>query len=335
MSAPKQPRQTLKWDAEYEAWFKPFAANLKAPESTSATDLREHSKVTMTMAFSQLPARPSIKTTLYKIPSYDGVEIDVTRFATAEQTAATFPTPLPAVLYLHGGGMVTSSVSIYAPVLTNLAATSGVQFFGVEYRLAPEYPDPTIIEDCYAALLWISTHASSLGIDSSRLGVMGDSAGGGLAAGTTLLARDRGLDPPVKNQILVYPMLDDRSMAHMIKNPGSSQVEEFSLYPVLNLYVYWEMYLGKENAGAETGVSPYAAPGRATDLKGLPSTYMDVGGLDLFRDECATFAARLAAADVEIEFHLIPGVPHGFDVATEIGATKRAYEGRIRWIKSL
>lgn len=289
----------------------------------------------MRAVWAQLPAQPSITRTRYACRSHDGCEIEITRFATAGQMESHAALQ-PAVLYLHGGGTVAVSVEIFAPQLAKLAAESGVQVFSVEYRLAPEHPDPTPTEDCYAALQWLSTRGADLGVDPARLGLMGDSAGGGLAAGIALMARDRGLEPPVKKQILIYPMLDDRSVAALSAASHTSPLLELVTFSLPTAKLCWEAYVGKEKAGRpDADVSPYAAPGRATDLRGLPSTYIDVGGLDLFRDECATFAARLAAADVETEFHLFPGVPHAFEAASNIGVTKRAIEGRIQWMRDL
>ncbi|KAI0838396.1 hypothetical protein F5Y06DRAFT_268001 [Hypoxylon sp. FL0890] len=331
----QQPRQTLKYDTEYAQWREPFGDKVRMPPFETPHAIRRFNDTFMRAVWARIPPQPSIIRTKYACTSYDGAQIEVVRFATAGQMASHQPSQA-AVLYLHGGGMVAVSVDIFAPQLAKLAAESGVQIFAVDYRLAPEYPDPTPTEDCYAALQWLSTHAAELGIDSTRLGVMGDSAGGGLAAGIALTARDRRLEPPIKKQILVYPMLDDRSVYALSTASPPSPLEDFATLPISMLKVCWEAYIGKEKAGrADADVSPYAAPGRASDLRGLPSTYIDVGGLDVFRDECASFAARLAAADVEVEFHLFPGVPHAFESASDASVTKRAIEGRIRWMSGL
>lgn len=324
--------RALKWDPEYAEWRKPFGDLARVPLCKTVFDFRNYNNAFMGMVWKQIPAQPSIERKMYRTTSYDGAELEVTRFATAEQLESQ--NPLPAVVYLHGGGMVAVTVDMFAPLLAKLAAESGVQLLAVEYRLAPEHPDPAPVEDCYAGLRWASEHAAELGIDPSRLGVMGDSAGGGLAAGVSLMARDRGLDPPIARQLLVYPMLDDRTVSRL---DPRGQLASLASLPVENLVLCWEAYAGKDKVGSadEGAVSGYAAPARAADLRGLPPTYIDVGGLDLFRDECATFAARLAAADVDVEFHLFSGVPHGFEGATEISATKRALEGRYHFLRSL
>lgn len=328
-------RHALKFDPEYARWREPFGDKTRVPPCDTPLAFRRFNETFMRAVWARLPPQPSIVRTRHRCASYDGVEIDIVRFATAEQMKGE-AAARPAVLYLHGGAMIAMSVDIFAPRLAGLAAESGVQVFGVEYRLAPEHPHPTPVEDCYAALAWLSTHAAELHVEPARLGLMGDSAGGGLAAGTALMARDRQLSPPVKKQILIYPMLDDRSAAALSRANPTSLLEDFATIPLSIITMGWEAYVGKEKAGkADADVSQYAAPGRASDLRGLPSTYIDVGGLDLFRDECASFAAGLAAADVEVEFHLFPGLPHGFESASDIGATKRAGEGRIRWMRDL
>ncbi|ORY58827.1 alpha/beta hydrolase fold-domain-containing protein [Pseudomassariella vexata] len=281
-------------------------------------------------------AQPAVTQTVHTATSYDGAEIQIIRFTTSahlqkRKSSRRSEDLSPAWLYFHGGAMIAGEV-IPAQV-SKLVADSGVQAFGVVYRMPPEDPAPTPVEDCYAALKWVHSHALDLGIDPARLGLMGDSAGGGLATGTALMARDRGLDPPVARQLLIYPMLDDRTIMNMSPD---GPLAGFASLPLEDIVLGWEAYLGKENAGkARAEVTAYAAPGRAKDLRGMPATYMDVGNLDLFRDECSLFAARLAAADVDVEFHMFSGVPHGFESAWSIAITARALAGRMSFMTSL
>lgn len=321
----------LAWDPEYAEWRKPFGDLTKVPIYKTVLEFRRFNDTFMRAVWSQIPAQPTIKKKVMRIASYDGTEIGLTRFATIEQLDSD--EPQPAWLYIHGGGMIAVSVEMFAPHISKLAADSGMQIFGVEYRLAPEHPDPVPVEDCYAALRWVVEHAAELNIDPKRLGLIGDSAGGGLAAGTSLLARDRELDPPVARQMLIYPMLDDRTIRNIAPQ---STLTPFATLPLENLTLCWQAYVGEDKAGLpDAAVSTYAAPSRATNLSVLPATYMDVGSLDLFRDECAVFAERLVAAGVDVEFHMFAGVPHGFESAWNIGITKRAVEFRLRVLKSL
>jgi acetyl esterase/lipase len=201
----------------------------------------------------------------------------------------------------------------------------------VDYRIAPEHPHPTPVEDCYAALRWLAEGAATLGVDPARIGVMGDSAGGGLAAGVCLLARDRG-GPPVAAQLLIYPMLDDRT------HTPDPALLPFLTWSYDDNITGWAALLGDKARidGAGTGaVSPYAAPARATDLTGLPDTYIDVGDLDIFRDEDITYARRLSDAGVPTELHLHPGCPHAFEaLARRADVSQRAIGDRVRRLRA-
>jgi acetyl esterase/lipase len=235
-----------------------------------------------------------------------------------------------ALLYLHGGGMILawSDVgSLYDVVMREYVAASGVPALVVDYRVAPEHPDPTPVTDCYAALQWLADHAAELGVDPSRIGVAGDSAGGGLAAGVALLARDR-RGPAIALQLLAYPMLDDRTVEPEPQLPPDVLVWSYD-----DNVTGWSALLG--NAGAEA-VSVYAAPARATDLTGLPPAYIDTGDLDIFRDEDVQYARRLALAGVPTELHVHPGCPHGFETFVPTAAvSRRAVADRIRRMRSL
>ncbi|MEV2269451.1 alpha/beta hydrolase [Nonomuraea africana] len=236
--------------------------------------------------------------------------------------------PLPCLYWIHGGGMVVGSPDADDPFAGHFVKAIGCVVVSVDYRLAPEHPDPAPVEDCFAGLLWTAKNATELGIDPTRLAVGGASAGGGLAAGTVLLARDRG-GPALTFQLLVCPMLDDRD-----NTPSTAQFETAVVWNRAANVFGWSALLG-DRKGRED-VSPYAAPARAHDLSGLPRTFIDVGELEVFRDECLTYAQRLAQAGVSTELHLYPGAFHGFDVivpdaevsrlaqATRITALRRA-----------
>lgn len=209
--------------------------------------------------------------------------------------------------------------------------STGIQQFAVDYPRAPEHPAPAAVNDIYLALEWLSAHAKEMHIDPARIIVMGDSAGGGIAAGTCLMARDKGLTPPVAKQILIYPMLDDRT-----RYPDDWPMRNFITWKIEDNEMAWDAYLGAGKRGREdVDVSPYAAPARVESVAGLPSTYIEVGGLDLFRDENLKYVARLAEQNVEVEFHLYPGVPHGFENAVGSWVVTQALENRVRALQTV
>jgi acetyl esterase/lipase len=238
--------------------------------------------------------------------------------------------PGSAALYLHGGGMIFGLEHIgkmYDVAVRDYVATSGVPMLVVDYRVAPEHPHPTPVEDCYAALVWIAENAPTLGVDPNRIAVMGDSAGGGLAAGVCLLARDRG-GPEIAQQLLIYPMLDDRATT------ADPQLLPFLTWTYDDNTTGWGALLG-DSAGTDA-VSAYAAPARADDLTGLPDTYLDVGDLDIFRDEDISYARRLSDAGVPTELHLHPGCPHAFEaLAHGADVSQRAINDRVRRLRTL
>ena len=216
---------------------------------------------------------------------------------------AGLATNAPAFYWIHGGGMVMGNVEMSDPYCANIADRLNVLVASVEYRLAPEHPFPAPIEDCYAGLTWFAGAADDLGVNRSRLAIGGGSAGGGLAAGLALLARDRG-EVDVCFQFLVYPMIDDTNTTRSSEAITDERVWNRDA----NLHG-WDAYLAG-NAGGDD-VSPYAAPARASDLAGLPPAYINVGTLDLFVDEDVTYAQRLMAAGVPVELHVYPGAFHG------------------------
>ncbi|MBC7169279.1 alpha/beta hydrolase [Phenylobacterium sp.] len=225
--------------------------------------------------------------------------------------------PLPAILHIHGGGYVAGAAADNEAVHRPLAADLACVIVSVEYRLAPETPFPGPVEDCYAALAWIGRNAAELGVDATRLGVMGESAGGGLAAALALLARDRG-EYALAFQHLIYPMIDDRTCAAAEPHPYAG---EFVWTPQANRFG-WRSLLGQEPGGE--GVSPYAAAARAERLEGLPPAFIATGSLDLFLEEDLAYAQRLLRAGVPVELHVYPGAFHGFQWAAEAEVSQTA-----------
>ncbi|MEO6954042.1 MAG: alpha/beta hydrolase [Polyangia bacterium] len=261
-----------------------------------------------------LPGPPDVMTCDLETRGHDGATVKLRWYERRGGVRG------PAALYVHGGGMIMGGLEETHLVVAGYVAESGVPMLAVDYRLAPEHPHPTPVEDCYAALQFLALHE---GCAPSRLAVMGDSAGGGLAAATALLARDRG-GPAIARQLLVYPMLDDRTV---------------TVDPVLAPFVTWSAEDNVTGWRALLGPRPgdaYAAPARAQDLSRLPPAYVEVGQLDLFCDEDLAYARRLGQAGVDVELHVHPGCPHGFDrVAPRAAVTRRAMADRIRVLKAL
>ena len=214
----------------------------------------------------------------------------------------------PAILYLHGGGFIAGRPDMMDVASSKLANDSGAVVVAVQYRLAPETPFPGPVEDCYAALAWLFAEADALGVDATRIALLGHSAGGGLAAALALLARDRGAFD-LRAQFLIYPMLDPRTGT--ADAPTNNPVAgEFGWTRKANRYG-WDAMRG--GAGIPSDRISHFAPALAEDLSGLPATFVGVGSLDLFVDEDITFALRLARAGTPVAAHLYPGGIHGFD----------------------
>lgn len=196
----------------------------------------------------------------------------------------------------------------------------------VDYRLAPATPFPGSLEDNYAALRWLYCNAEELGVDRQRIAVGGESAGGGHAAMLAIAARDRG-EFPVAYQWLIYPMLDDRTGTHRAVPPHIGTfvwTREFNKQG-------WTAFLGVEAGSADVPV--VAAPARLTKLAGLPPAFIGVGSLDLFVEEDIDYAARLNAAGVPVELHVVPGAYHGFDVIAPEAAVSRRFTQN--WLDAL
>lgn len=219
----------------------------------------------------------------------------------------------PALYWMHGGGFVLGDVDGDMVAPSQFAAELGAIVVSVEYRLAPEHPFPAPVEDCYAGLVWMSKHAGELGFDPRKLAIGGLSAGGGLAAALTLMARDRG-GPSLCFQLLDIPDLDD-----WLSTPSMKQFADTPIWNHRNAVLSWEAYLGPDCG--ET--SPYAAPARATDLSGLPPAYVITCEFDPLRDEGIEYAQRLIQVGVATELHHYPGTFHGssgIGVGTAIAA---------------
>lgn len=247
----------------------------------------------LSAAVPELPATVAI--TERMVPGHDGdpdVRVKV-------YTPANAPAAAPAMLWMHGGGMVLLSADGDDARCAGIADQHNCVVVSVDYRLAPESPAPALVHDCYASLVWMAGAAPELGIDADRIMIGGASAGGGLAAGTALFARDNG-GPNLIGQLLVFPMLDHRN-----ETPSSHRITDPRVWNRDANLRAWEAYLG--------GAAPtiYSAPATCTDLAGLPPAYINVGSLDMFVDEDVAYAQALLAAGVPCELHVYPNTFHG------------------------
>jgi acetyl esterase len=223
----------------------------------------------------------------------------------------------PAAVYdVHGGGFILGDLEIDHARNLVLAQELGVVVVSVDYRLAPETPFPGPLEDVYAGLVWTAEHAAELGVDPQRIAIHGNSAGGGLSAGLALLARDRG-GPHIAFQYLGVPEVDDR-----LSTPSMTAFTDTPIWNRPNAVISWDAYLGRGVPGTD-GVSPYAAPARATDLAGLPPAYVSVMHFDPLRDEGIAYALAMLAAGVTVELHLFPGTFHGSGLAEHAAVSRR------------
>ncbi|MFJ9931400.1 alpha/beta hydrolase [Streptomyces misionensis] len=257
------------------------------------------------------------------IEGYEGAEMAVSVISRADHTG-----PGPGIYHIHGGGMVLghrmAGTAQYLPWIVEHDAV----FVTVEYRLAPEFPDPYPVEDCYAGLVWMAENSADLGIDPDRIVITGTSAGGGLAAGTALLARDR-KGPSLLGQVLICPMLDDRD-----DTTSTQQYDDAGVWIRSSNQFGWGALLGERRGGED--VSIYAAPARATDLTGLPPTYIDCGSAEVFRDEDVAYAGALWAAGVQAELHVWAGGFHGFEqLAPHAAVSQASAAARSDWVARL
>jgi acetyl esterase/lipase len=225
-----------------------------------------------------------------------------------------------AYLHIHGGGYLLGSPESTDQRNVFLANELGITIVSVDYRLAPEHPAPAGLDDCYAALAWLHDNADSLGIDTARIAIGGESAGGGLAAALAIHARDKG-DYPICFQLLTYPMLDDRT--------GNS---EAPADPITGEFVWtrehnqfgWQCYLGNTPPRAPV------VPARVESLAALPPAWIGTGALDLFRDENILYAQRLLGVGVSAELIVYPGVCHAFQAAIEAPVTRQFFRDHLQ-----
>jgi acetyl esterase/lipase len=260
-----------------------------------------------------------VETADFSIPSYDGHALPLRMYKPPT-------TPNAVVVYVHGGGLIAGNLDVYDHVCRRYAAEAGVAIVAVGYRLAPESPHPAAVEDCVAAVEWATAHAK-VHAPGARVAIMGDSAGGGLAAATAVICRDRGIGS-LAAQILIYPMLDDRTV---YATPG---IDRFLAWTVADNITGWQAYLGAVFGTSDVPASASAA--RTESLDALPSAYLEVGQLDLFCPETVAYAQRLIAHDVPVRLSVISGAIHGFDqFAPSSRLARTAFAERVGFLRAL
>jgi acetyl esterase/lipase len=245
---------------------------------------------------------PGLQCNERQIESIDeGVQVRVRTYRPPSPTTKGL---LPGVLFLHGGGYAMANPEAFASSYEQLIRTRDCVIVAPDYRKSVDAPYPAAVNDCYATLLWLKKNAAELGVHREQIIVMGGSAGGGLTAAVTLMARDRG-EVHVSYQMPLYPMMDDRMTTHSMRD------NDAPLWSARHNRVAWDLYLGGLS-GDE--VPKYAAPARETDYTGLPPTTTFVGALDPFRDETTQYVEQLRAAGVPVEFRIFDGCYHGFEL---------------------
>lgn len=270
------------------------------------------------LAATPVPPNPNVEISSHVAPGPDG-DLDVRIYSPKNASK-----PAPGVVYIHGGGMIMGGLDGEDGTCQMMADRLGAVIASVDYRKAPENPYPAAPEDCFAAASWVFENAAELGIDKENIGIYGQSAGGGLALAVALMARDRG-GPNFAYMVPIYPMIDDRN-----ESESSKLITDVGIWDRAGSIEAWGWYLGGREA------DQYAAPARAKNLSGLPPAYIDVGELDMFRDEDIDFAKRLSEAGVRVEFHLWPGAYHASEVfAPEAELSQHIWATRVAAIKRL
>jgi acetyl esterase len=249
-----------------------------------------------------------------EIAGPDGNQVPIRIYAPGEPAPAG---GRPALLDIHGGGFISGSMAMSHAFGVHVARRLDAVVVTVEYRLAPEHPFPAGVEDCYAALRWLHDNASALGVDTTRVAVGGQSAGGGLSAAVALLARDRN-GPPLCFQFLGIPELD-----HRLETASMRAFVDTPMWHRANAVRSWECYLGGD--ADRNNVSPYASPAVAEDVSGLPPAYITAMEFDPLRDEGILYALRLMEAGVSVELHCFPGTFHGSGAVVHAEISKRAH----------
>lgn len=264
---------------------------------------------------------PEVEAYSKMIPSYRQGEAELIIL-----TPKGIGTPAPCFMDIHGGGFVFEGAGSHFRHALTYAKQARCVVVYVRYRLAPEYPFPYPQEDCYAALCWVHEHARELGVDTDRIGIGGDSAGGTLAVTSCMMARDRAAELRPLFQLLIYPWLDDRNV--------SESYHKYTDTPM------WNSGLSK-NVGPLINPDPsatplaYRSPVEAESFEGLPPAYIEVAEFDPLHDDGIYYAGLLTAAGLPVELHETKGTMHGFDMKLSAPTTRRMIKSRTDYMRKM
>lgn len=294
--------------------FIPYLSELPTIQDFSTTEKIQAMRQMRAKAFQPVPARNDVSMEDRMVPGPSGAPDVMIRLYRPNDALAGGNELLPGFLEVHGGGFMMGNVEMMDDWCQMISVKARCLVVNVEYRLAPEDPFPAGVEDCYATLAWMHTHATELGIDPERIAIGGQSAGGGIAAGLALLARDRS-GPAISFQLLEIPEIDDR-----LDTASMKAFQDTPFWNRPNAVFSWQHYLGSDHRGEP---SIYAAPARAKDLSGLPPAYVSTMEFDPLRDEGIRYALGMLEAGISVELHSYAGTFHGSAFLPQAEPTRR------------
>ncbi|CAH0021273.1 unnamed protein product [Clonostachys rhizophaga] len=275
-----------------------------------------------------LPWPSGMKESTHTARSLDGTTLEIRRFVPRDLLGDSSDSPSErAVIFAFGGGMTAGSVEVFRGFIATIAQQSATQVFAPQWRIAPENPYPAGVEDVYSSMVWLQAHAADFHVDPARLVVFGVSAGGLVAAGAALMARDRQLDPPLAAQCLRYPCLSDQTTVAA----DDPRLGRFT-WSVESNDSAWKIYMGglEKWERNDENCPIYAVPLRAQNLDGLPPTHIGVGEYDILRDENKEYARRLGEGT---ELYVYPEMPHGFDANPTLSLGKVMWDREAKFIQ--
>ena len=263
--------------------------------------------------------RPEIETREHWVGGRSGVRV-------LEVTPRTLPGAAPALVYFHGGAFFLTYGRMHLDCVQRYALEASCRMYLVDYRLSTAAPFPAPFDDCRAALAWVHANAATLGVDPARIAVMGDSAGGALAAGVAQQAHQAG-GPPLRAQLLLYPVTDASCSTRSAREFGDTP-----LWNAASNRVMWDVYL---RGSPRDPPPPFASPAHSSSLAGLPAAYVETAEFDPLRDEALDYARRLREAGVTVLQNETRGTVHGIDAVPDAPLTRAAMAERIRAIRAL